>query len=131
MHLIQTLAAVSGRLVRVRFLVHSLLRLPERVNLRADGSRAGEAALPLPDRERALERFTRLVDPACALEHGGEVFVGVRLEPDAVRLGLRSDDCRAGQRLRLLELASLASRSASAAAAFTRMPNPRGGMARG
>ena len=67
--------------------------------------RAG--TLPLPDRERTPERVARLVDPSCALEHGGEVLVCRRLPPDVVRPRLRGGDCRARQRLRLLELASM------------------------
>src|SRR5262245_53552051 len=81
--------------------------LSERGDLVADALRAGQAALPFPDRERSLQRFTRLVDPACALEHRGQVLVRPRLPPDRVRPCLRSFDRRAHQRLRPLELASL------------------------
>ena len=44
--------------------------------------------LPLPERERALERLARLVAPTRELEHGDEVFVRQPLEPDVVGLGL-------------------------------------------
>src|SRR5688572_14788940 len=50
------------------------LRRRDRVDPIVDALGAGQAALPLPDRERSLERFTHLVDPSCALEHGGEVL---------------------------------------------------------
>jgi len=73
---------------------------------------AGQAAFSLPDRERSLERFTRLVDPPCALEDGAEVFVRERLPLDVVRLCFRGGDCRARPRLRQLELTSLRERIA-------------------
>src|SRR5215204_2006500 len=56
--------------------VWSNLRRPERVELRTDMGGTGQAALPLPDVERALECLARFVDPAGALEHVGEVLVG-------------------------------------------------------
>ena len=102
----------------------------ERLDLLADAFGAGRAARSSPDPERSLECFTRLVDPSCALEHGGKVLVCERPPPDVVRPGLSSRDRRARQRLRLLELASRASSSASAAAASTRTPEPGGGTAR-
>ena len=66
----------------------------------------GQATLPLPDGEGALERLARLVDPARALEHCGEVLVGPALKPRVVRLGLSGGDARAGKSLGLVELAA-------------------------
>ena len=82
------------------------LRPPERVDLLTETDDVGQAALSLPDGEGALERLARLVDPAGALEHGGEVLVAPALKPRVVRLGLRGGDAGAGESLGLLELAA-------------------------
>ena len=54
------------------------------------------ARTPRPLRRSGLRARARWRGPVCE-----------RLPPDAVRPGLRGGDCRAGQRLRLLELASV------------------------
>jgi hypothetical protein len=83
------------------------LRPTERVDLLTDTACVRQAALLLPERERVLERPACVVDPARALEHGGEVFVAPRLKDQAVRLGLREGDASARKSLRLLELVAL------------------------
>src|SRR4029077_5162726 len=77
-----------------------------RGDLVADALRAGQAAFPFPDREGALESLTRLVGPARALEDRSEILVCPALEPDVVRLGLRSGDGSPCELLRLLEIAA-------------------------
>ena len=84
----------------------SHVRRSERVDLLSETDDVGQAALSLPDGEGTLERLASLLDPACALEHGGEVLVGPALKPRVVRLGRRGSDGCTGESLGPFELAA-------------------------
>ena len=75
------------------------------MELLTDTAGVGQDALPLRQREGALERLARVVDPARALEHGRKVLVAPRFEDHVVR-PFRRGDAGARERLRLRELAT-------------------------